>query len=198
MYNNDVGVCAFWLPRPAESKKQPMIFVLATQGPTSLEVSSFVACDDDAVIFRLQPEYGNWRPFVRELRVKDLRPAESAEYRSRLLQNFLDSAPVEFLAITGNAPFAPTPELPFVKLKTGWRAEAEKTEADLRERILLHENPAFVWLRGLDSAGPAATCYLQALYLAAKKNLFEKSAAENEANYMHGISDADFFTFGKE
>jgi len=201
MYDNTQGVAAFWLPRPADAKKEPMIFVLATQGAAGLEVSLFISMDEDSTIFSTQPNFDYWRQQVRMLRVKDLDQKSAAAYRNSVLANFLADAPVEFFAVTGNADLVPAENLPFTKLKVGYRAEAEKIEADLREsgRLIVHENPAFDWLRGMDSKGPAATCFLQAIYLAEKKNLTAASLEEREQKYMDSVtSGGQFFNFKKE
>jgi hypothetical protein len=192
-YDNSQGVAAFWLPRPQDSKKQPLVFVLGTNGPGGLEISTFVSCDNDAVIFLGQPRYDQWRDIhVRELRIKDLDTETAGRYRSSVLANFLADAPVQFAAVTGNVDLAPGENLPFVKVKEGWRNQAETYDRDLRAagRLYEYENPAFAWLRE-DSAGPASTAYLQAVYLAAKRNLTEFSPETREIKYMRSVAEGD-------
>jgi hypothetical protein len=178
------GVASFWFPK--RPKKEPLLIILAAQVTGGLDVTPYLHIDDDSDLFRAVPSFEKWRSQCTEMRVKDLNEATADEYRRNTMADWFRDVPVDLFAVTGNKPLPETERIPYAALAEGWRAEAEKVEAALRNtgRLSVNDNPAFEYLRKHDPTGPANTCFLQALYMAAKTNLTEKTFAEREAEYL--------------
>ena len=184
---------------PGNPVKEPLLCVIAA----GLDIFPYVAVDEGCTAFALTPDFAWWRGrHILELRTAALDKKERNALRMNALGNWLDRSGVEFLAAVSNRG-GKIGQLELKSCGMFWRNSAEKIAEELRNsgRLRVHSNPAFDYLVGLDSEGPAATCFLQALYISDHEKLTAKSLQERENDYMRSVFEgtgAQSYTFRKE